>query len=397
MEHIEARIAHVNQDVPLPPASLKVAGLAKFFNRVQGDASGLYSAIRTAWADTCHSNHGTRFLLDSRPEAISRRKQPHIVFKVVFESGSKPGENEFCKEAEVEILDEDDVEEQTVDQYVSRSAFFYSILIIVTRALNVRFQLEDKPTYIVIDGICSSLLQTARTMQPVSFYLSPDRLLRCQSTGAARSSTVLTPRDPHGHLSYSDSVTLNEVLANAIKIELRDKITIAFALVSNQLQLHSTPWLPTYWSRDLIHFPRIKDPKTSKTSVIYSCPFLQSHFSAIPASDEQILQSAKKPLLELGIILLEVWHQQTFTAYVSSVGKNLDEGYGLRYEAAKQWLDESKQQLLPSYLSVLSRCIECNIANRSIQYEWHDEVLRQSICEDLLRPLHDLCYPKLRS
>lgn len=127
--------------------------------------------------------------------------------------------------------------------------------------------------------------------------------------------------------------------------------------------------------------------------MIYGSPFLQCQFPASPAINEQNLPSAKRPLLELGIILMEVWNLQTFTEYASSVGKNIDEGYGSRYEAAKQWLDDSEQQLLPSYSSVLSRCIECNIANQSLNYEWRDEMLRQSMCEDLLSPLHELCYP----
>ena len=396
MEHIEITIARVNGDILLPTTSPKVAGLARFLNRVQGHASSLYSAIRTAWADTCHSSHGTRLLLDGRPEAIHSRRKQHVAFKIVFESGSKPDENEFRTEAGVEILDEDDVEEQAAHQYVSCSIFKYSALMILHRAQNVRFHIEDKPTYTVIDGICSSLLQTAQAKQPASFYLSPDQLLRYQSTGATRPSIVLTPGSPHGHLNYDDSVTLNEVLTNGIRFDLRDKITIAFVLVSSQLQLHSTPWLPNYWSKDLVRFPCVRDLQTSNISVIYSCPFVQSRFSTIITTDEKVLPSAKRPLLELGIILLEVWHQQTFAAYASSVDKNLDEGYGLRYEAAKQWLDESEQLLLPSYLSVLSRCIEYNIANGLPKSEWRDEVLRQSICQDLLRPLYDLCYPRLR-
>lgn len=228
--------------------------------------------------------------------------------------------------------------------------------------------------------------------RPLSFYLAPDQLLRYQSTGATRRSTLSAPKAPHVDLSQSDSVTLNEILTTSITFDFRDRIRIAFVLVSAQLQLHSTPWLPTFWSKDILRFPCIKDPQTSKISVTYSCPFLQRHFSATTTTNEQSLSSAKRPLLELGIILLEIWNQQTFTEYASSVGKRIDEDYGSRYEIAKQWLDNNEQQLLPPYASVLSRCIECNIANRSLNYEWHDEILRQSIFENLLRPLHQLAH-----
>lgn len=123
--------ARVTKDVPLPTSSHKATGLARFFDQIQGHASDLYSAISTAWADNCHVDHTTRFLLKSWPEAIStRRKKPRIAFKVAFAYGSQPGELEACKEIGVEILDEDDVEEQATYPYVLRSMFCHSTLII---------------------------------------------------------------------------------------------------------------------------------------------------------------------------------------------------------------------------------------------------------------------------
>ena len=125
--------ARATKDVPLPTSSPKATGLARFFDQIQGHANNLYSAICTAWADDCHVNHTTRFLLHSWPEAIStRRKKPHIAFKVAFAYGSQPGEMESCKEVGVEILDEDDVEEQATNQYVLRGMFHNSTLMLWT-------------------------------------------------------------------------------------------------------------------------------------------------------------------------------------------------------------------------------------------------------------------------
>ena len=252
--------------------------------------------------------------------------------------------------------------------------------------------IETKPRFTVIDSICASLLGTAQTERPFSFYLSSDQLLRYALTGPAKSSAMPTLKRPRGHLSQDDSISLHDVLIKNIRFDLRDRVVVAFVLVSTQLQLHSTPWLPNFWSKDILRFPRIKDPQTSKISVIYNCPFVQRNFSDTATTDERSLSNAKRALLELGVILLEIWNQQTFTEYASTIEKEVDEGYGLRYDVAKQWLDESEQQLLPPYASIISRCIECNIANTSLKYEWQDEMLRQSICEDLIKPLHALCF-----
>lgn len=124
--------ARVTKDVPLPTSSAKATGLTRFFDRIQGHASDLHSAICTAWADNCHLNHTTRFLLNSWPEAISTgRKKPRIAFKVAFAYGSQPGEMESCQEVTVEILDADDMEEKATNQYVLHSMLWHLRLMVL--------------------------------------------------------------------------------------------------------------------------------------------------------------------------------------------------------------------------------------------------------------------------
>ena len=389
--------ARLDKEVALPNHSPNAIRLAGFLDQIQHHAIGLYSGIHAAWGDKCHSNHAARLLLNSWSEAIYTRRKPRIAFGVAFESSPGPSGMEICKGFSIETLTEADVDTQRPDQYVLPDISRIHTLILLSRACVVRFQnlnLETKATYKVVDSICASFLPTPHTKPPLDCYLSPDQKLRYQSTGETRPLNTSTPIVPNVHLSQSDSVTLDEILTQNIIINPRDGIQIAFALVSAQLQLHSTPWLPKFWSKDILRFPCIKDPQTSKISVIYSCAFLQRPFSATTTADEQSLRSAKRPLLELGIMLLEVYLQQTFTEYAFSVGKRIDDGYGSRYEVAKQWLDNSEQQLLPPHASVISRCIECNFENRSLSYEWHDEKLRQSICENLLIPLYHLAIPR---
>ncbi|KAL8917296.1 MAG: hypothetical protein Q9172_005922 [Xanthocarpia lactea] len=264
--------ARVDKDVALPNHSPNAIRLAGFFDQVQHHAIGLYSGIHAAWGDKCHSNHAARLLLNSWSEAISTRRKPRIAFGVAFESSSGPTGMETCKGFSIGILTEEDVDEQRPDQ-----------------ACVVRFQnldRETKPTYTVVDSICASFLQTPQTKPPHDGYLSPDQKLRYQSTRETRQLNTPTPIVPHVHLSESDFKTLDEILTQNIRINPWDGIKIAFVLVSAQLQLHSTPWLPTFWSKDILRFPYIKDPHTSEISVIYSCAFLQRDFSATTKADE---------------------------------------------------------------------------------------------------------------
>ena len=125
--------AHAKKEVALSTISPRVAGLARLFDRIQGHAVGLYSGIRTAWAEKCHSNHTARLLLNSWPEAIStKRNKPPIAFEMAFVSTSQPDKMESSKEIVIEMLHEDDLEEPPTDQYVLIHISCRSILIIWT-------------------------------------------------------------------------------------------------------------------------------------------------------------------------------------------------------------------------------------------------------------------------
>ena len=248
-------------------------------------------------------------------------------------------------------------------------------------------------------SLCALLERKSDSEQPIRFYLWRDDFFLYQREPGQPGTRCSEPGqwapDCSEHLAYGMFTTLNEVLVKSIRLDFRDRVFLAYLLASAQLRLHSTPWLSTCcWSSDMIRFPNYLDQTSAGGAVIYECPFLECHFSPDAPVGVLNLVGAKRPLLELGILLLEVWHQKTIQAYAFSINATLDDSYGLRYNLVKAWLDSSKQQLLPTYMDVVTRCIECNVANASLDYHWQDEVLRQSICEEILMPLFHLCYPR---
>ena len=68
-------------------------------------------------------------------------------------------------------------------------------------------------------------------------------------------------RQGHLHQAANDSITLEELLNDTsdVKLDRRQRYTIAFTLASSHLQLYPSPWLNSHWSkRDIVFF---RDPQ----------------------------------------------------------------------------------------------------------------------------------------
>ena len=88
-------------------------------------------------------------------------------------------------------------------------------------------------------------------------------------------------------------------------------------------------------------------------------------------------------MLELGILLLEIWHETSFEIWAASAGLTIQTSYGSRYDAAQKWLSES-DTVLVSYWDAIDRCIECDFPALS---DWQDSAFRKSVCEGVVKPL----------
>ncbi|KAL2833080.1 hypothetical protein BJY01DRAFT_225630 [Aspergillus pseudoustus] len=58
--------------------------------------------------------------------------------------------------------------------------------------------------------------------------------------------------------------------------------------------------------------------------------------------------------------------------------------------------DFSTFHILPCYLDVIKRCVECTFATSDPVPDWNDVVFRKSVCELDLKPLWENCPVELR-
>ncbi|KAL2827451.1 hypothetical protein BJY01DRAFT_255715 [Aspergillus pseudoustus] len=103
-------------------------------------------------------------------------------------------------------------------------------------------------------------------------------------------------------------------------------------------------------------------------------------------------------MLELGILLLELWHSESFETFASESNLTLAKNFGSRYEVAQGWisLNENEGDMPPFYFDAATRCIECTFATSSPKPDWKDVTFQKSVSQYVIKPLLDICPAKYR-
>lgn len=104
----------------------------------------------------------------------------------------------------------------------------------------------------------------------------------------------------------------------------------------------------------------------------------------------------KDALLELGIMLLELWHETTLEKYyptspMRQSGAPLPTEYWGRFMLALMWLDEPNDEPLPLYRTALLQCVKCFSGGTFPLPSWDDVNFRKALCKDLVEPLFESC------
>ena len=136
------------------------------------------------------------------------------------------------------------------------------------------------------------------------------------------------------------------------KLPLKARLHLALILASNTLQLSSTQWLKHTWSKKSVCFMTMLTAGGSQPSVDLTRPVLCEDFPEIPlALNGSSHQSpgARLMLLELGIILLELWNETTLELHYASTAFPVRDDYFTRLSRAQRWLEESEDYMLPAY------------------------------------------------
>ena len=357
MKELRISSASINH-YALDTKSDRVMKLVEIFNQSREHVSDLYKAIVLNWNWSCHDQHGAKFYLDGRSGVLDRQYKEHlsnISFTLKFQVGS---------EEKYQHLNHDD-ELQSDDRYS------WPGLWPLTKATD----------------ICQTVHESIQNHSVPKFYFT-------------RNGTLLYTRSV---MTCSDqpepTMPLERVLSEAQTWRntsgrlwtFNQRMLLAFKMASSTIQLCLTPWLTSSWTKRDINF--VLNAHTASTFYEADRPILIQTFNPAPTLPPTTILDAKSTLLDLEILLLEIWNESSIEYYASTKSLNIHESYGSRYDITTRWLRETEDEknILLQYRDAVSRCLECCFYAETSPPSFGDAKFRQSICKEVVRPLWKIC------
>ncbi|KIW88670.1 uncharacterized protein Z519_10716 [Cladophialophora bantiana CBS 173.52] len=355
LERLSAAVA-ANRGASEAAISLTATKFVVAVAKSTDHAARLYSAIANRWICKFHKSHEIKLRLDRRLPALTRAalKADQLatkgsVFEVVFRC-DQPQNDIRWHESKVEILEE---------AHINGSAATLS-----------QPPIGSNPRPKVTISIPSAVVALPATSQKVD--------CRCSSLNRAITANKML------HLHIASQAKLH--------CDHRECPSLSSA---ERFDLYETPWLDKSWSKEAIQFMKVPDGHgqgVSAMDIDFTKPVISHEFSSASHRSAKHLQP-KEALLELGITLLELWHEKTIEDHFSGIPVPADYWGKLRLESI--WLDDMTNPLLPQYRLAVAQCVKCFFGGRFCSPSWDDFEFRKALVRDMVEPLHENSKPWL--
>lgn len=230
-------------------------------------------------------------------------------------------------------------------------------------------------------NVCHILDQPMSTKQSLRLYLVENERLYYEHVSPSISGYRLT------HVHDEKMVSLQNLLQDPAYrrlLQLKPRVKLAAIMASSALQLHGTPWCRRLRNESLLFIQDVSG-KINLGHPFVACSF-NSNFS-LPAHVSS--SQAESELLDLGILILELWHHETMETFARDSGLVLDDIFDTRQRVARKWITETKDDLLTSIYDAAVRCINCRFDAADLDLTNHK--LNISIFDSVVKPLWESC------
>jgi len=251
--------------------------------------------------------------------------------------------------------------------------------------VNAPLAFRDLPT---IPSFCATLAtQTTTKPSPkcIGLLISTDRHEHCVWTPLQQF-----PKPPR-LVSLAHLITTYTNIQD--KPSNKSRLVLGLKLISSILQLSTTQWLTGVWGAQDILFPEAGPQAADENHRrnILSRPLVHRDFSSSsstavsdgdpdsqqePANKVQAVIGCNKSLYSLGIVLLEIWHWQTFESLYQSTAHRLSE-LSFSYLLSEMLFEDAGLE----YATAVRRCIR-GFEMRETDLE--DESFRRKVYQDIL-------------
>ena len=234
-----------------------------------------------------------------------------------------------------------------------------------------------EPDDVEVTDICKALELAQHSVIKLS---SDNRLF----VGVAQSTNTLNLIE-----QGQPTLGLDTFLENGGQMLPDDRMKLAVNLAASMLQYNMTPWLPNCWTSKAIHL--VLQPRAT-SGIDVDHPLLLKQFDSNDRNSRQELpeDNPELALMELGILLLEIWTMKTFTRWLKEMGYALNtaqlEDRDFRHIYAMKWFRSMKGKFLPNYYEVISTCLTPATFHQ-LETSWADADFRINVYKTIVEPL----------
>lgn len=368
------------------------ARFANAFRQIRGLADGLCNAVQDGFRDRCHENHGVRLYLDDhindaykiiRQQNARDPDDPLSRFDLSFYIGNQDSDMLFY-EAAVQVLNGWNTD---ADEHNNNLPPVNPTNTAVTFCVTAAPPPISKLQVTTIRSICTTINSSSSLTPRLSLALIGNwRLgtLLGDNIGLTTHSLVRANQAEH--------ISLRNILrAPSTTLPIKPRMQLSLRIASSLLQLQHTQWLAQDWSKDTVFFNRLQPLSTTpQTQVVdLNRPFIARSFDI---SDKQQVDNhpsnPKATLLELGILLLEIWHGTTLEDRLKASSPAPNTYYN-RMVRALEWRDD--EEMLGFYGQAVSYCLTGLHGFAVADLGWDKAKLWASIYCNIIEPLSKLC------
>ncbi|KAB8349464.1 hypothetical protein FH972_023491 [Carpinus fangiana] len=363
-----SKINQLNSTVP----SRRAAKVAATLYGVRGQALRLFRAISSNWS-SCHPCHEASMRLESRLEVDKNKPGRVSNFRLSLrENPAEPGKTTLWHEATVPTDDELDNNLKLVTPKNPTV-----VLVVPPPVLVVN---DSAPE---LNDICGVISRANSEGLTVTLAVGPGSKLLLASEKMCSEDPSL--RSERGPICLAVLLQGRRDPTNPYRrLTLAERTTLSVVLASSLLQLWGTPWLNRPCMKTSVHFP----PPSLQSQIDVKHPFISVPYPA--GSQEPAHCSLRICLLELGITLLELWHNKTMEMYyghppwdASAMSNDFYERLGL----ALRWLDETADDMVWRHTQAVRSCMKfCHVSTGG-KDTLENTALRNEVYEGIVLPL----------
>ncbi|KAI1123793.1 hypothetical protein F5Y10DRAFT_45532 [Nemania abortiva] len=360
--------------------------LSGILSRVSASAKALYIAMCQSCACACQNSHKVFLGLHNRmPQAeltktAGRLASDPLIFELVFETQNN------LREAHVKASPHDVLDTLPIRTKRSVPSNLVSKQLTI-QSRHVSFQDHKEPIPDIntakqspkastkVLGICDLVSQSQTRDYILSLKLKGEALDFIQE---------LHPGDRQLSLPITLETVLRQGAADKkSRMTPKQRTLMALDIASSIIQLRETCWFsPAFSSRVIKCIPGANAKSARVSTVAFVEQVTELSRASSPGCEPKVA------LLELTILLFELWHHETLEMWAAESGFGETGTTRERLAAAMEWRDATAEEFPVLYLEAAEQCLSLCVQRSR---KWDDDEFLKLYCENVIRPLQKSC------